>query len=357
VNAQEIIDDAVETLEAAPALDHWQKHRERIEAEELLDILIGTKWKASDDIDPAVARRFRRLVARRATGEPVPYIRGTVEFRGLHMLARPGVFVPRESSEFLAEQAVRRLRHRRAPVAVDLATGSGPVALSIANEVKGAEVYGTDLSPQAIALARRNARKLRLHAHFLRGDLFGALPPLILGNVDVLTFHPPYVGRRELRELPDEVVKFEPVMSLTDHSPRGMGLIERAALESWDWLRPGGWFLVEVSSDRSRQVATILRRAGYRDVRSTKGGLEVTRVVTARVWAASGSRASAGGAAVSGAAVSGVAQFRQNLAMSGLSWPQDDQVRTTGAYGPPFRPKGPLRAPVHPDDRADPLFP
>jgi release factor glutamine methyltransferase len=282
MTAQELIDRAVERLEASPAIDHWQKGRERIEAEELLSHLIGTDWVAGDEISPGVRQRFARLIARRATGEPVPYIKGHVEFRGLELLARPGVFVPRDSSEELAEQAVRRLRRRRSPVAVDLATGSGPVALAIANEVKGAEVYGTDLSEAAIRLARQNVRRLDLPVRFLPGDLFGALPRHIAARVDVITLHPPYVGKRELRELPEEVLKFEPVMSLTDHSPKGMGLIERAAAEAWDWLKPGGWLLIEVSPDRSRQVATILRRAGYTEVRSTKGGLEVTRVLTAR---------------------------------------------------------------------------
>jgi release factor glutamine methyltransferase len=282
VTAQELIDRAVEKLEASAAIDHWQKERERIEAEELLDHLIGTDWKASDEISAFVAHKFERLIDRRATGEPVSYIKGWVEFRGLRLLARPGVFVPRDSSEELAEQAVRRLRRRRSPVAVDLATGSGPVALAIANEVKGAEVYGTDLSEDAIRLAKQNIRRLDLPVRFLLGDLFGALPRRIAGRVDVITLHPPYVGRRELRDLPEEVVKFEPVMSLTDHSPKGMGLIERAVAEAWDWLKPGGWLLIEVSPDRSRAVATILRRAGYTEVRSTKGGLEVTRVLTAR---------------------------------------------------------------------------
>ena len=282
VTAQELIDRAVEQLEASPAIDHWQKERERLEAEELLDHLIGTDWKASDPIDRGVQRRFERLIARRVTGEPVPYIKGHVEFRGLKLLARPGVFVPRDSSEELAEQAVRRLRRRRGPVVVDLATGSGPVALAIAHEVPPAEVFGTDLSEEAIRLARRNVRRLGLPVTFLRGDLFGALPRRITGSADVITLHPPYVGRRELRELPDEVTRFEPVMSLTDHSPKGMGLIERTAREAWDWLKPGGWLLIEVSPDRSRTVATILRRAGYAGVRSTKGGLEVTRVLTAR---------------------------------------------------------------------------
>ena len=102
------------------------------------------------------------------------------------------------------------------------------------------------------------------------------------GGVDVITFHPPYVGNREVRTLPLEVVGFEPLDSLTDHSPEGMGLIDRAAEEAWDRLVPGGWLLIEVSPDRSRRVATLLRRAGYHDVRSTKGGIAVTRVLTAR---------------------------------------------------------------------------
>ena len=102
------------------------------------------------------------------------------------------------------------------------------------------------------------------------------------GLPDVVTLHPPYVGKRELRELPLEVLRFEPVDSLTDHSPRGLGLIGRVALEAPVWLKPDGWVLIEVSPDRARAVATVLRRAGYSDVRSTKGGLAVTRVITGR---------------------------------------------------------------------------
>lgn len=285
MTGQELIDEAVEVLEASDAIDHWQNDRERIEAEELLDHLVGPDWTAEDDIPASAARRFRALISRRATGEPVPYIKGYAEFRRLRLIARRGVFVPRDSTEFLAEQAVRRLRRRRHPVHVDLATGSGPVALAVANEVPGAEVHGADLATLPIRVARQNARRLGLTVHFHRGDLFGPLPGRLAGRVDVVTFHPPYVGRREVRTLPAEVLAFEPLESLTDHSPRGLGLIERTAEEAWDWLRPGGWLLVEVSPDRSRSVAVLLRRAGYADVRSTKGGIAVTRVLTARAGA------------------------------------------------------------------------
>ena len=282
MDAQELIDDAEERLLASPALDHWQKGRERIDAEDLLTHVLGPDWEPEDEVSASAARRFRRLVERHYEGEPIPYIRGYVEFRGMHLLAKRGVFVARESSEFMVTQAVRRLARRPRPVAVDVATGSGPVALGVAKALRRAEVHGTDLSRAAVALARTNAKRLRLRATFHQGDLFAALPRRLAGRVDAVTLHPPYVGKKELRDLPEEILRFEPLESLTDHSPRGLGLIGRVAVEAPLWLREGGWILIEVSPDRARAVSTVLRRAGYRDVRSTKGGLAVTRVIAGR---------------------------------------------------------------------------
>jgi release factor glutamine methyltransferase len=282
MRARKLLREAEEALKASPALDHWQKGRELIEAEDLLAYVVGEEPDPDFRVPKAARRRFRKLIDRRATGEPVPYIKGYAEFRGLRLVARPGSFVPRDSTEFLAEQAVRRLRGRRGPTAVDVATGSGPVALAMANEVRSATVYGVDLSEKAVKLAGKNARRLGLPVYFLAGDLFSPLPDSLPGTVDVITLHPPYVGRREVKDLPDEVRRFEPVEALTDRSPRGLGLIERTAGESGHWLRPGGWLLVEVSPDRSRAAAAILRRAGLSSVRSTRGGLGVTRVIVGR---------------------------------------------------------------------------
>ena len=269
---------------ASPAIDHWQKDRERIEAEDLLCHALRVDELDPDrEVSPAERRRFRRMVQRRAAGEPVQLIRGVAVFRGLEILARPGVFVPRDSTEFLAEQAVRRLRGRRRPIAVDLATGGGTVALAIADEVRGVRVFGSDISLDAIRVARRNAERLHLRATFVVGDLFGALPNGLRGRVDVITLHPPYVARGELRELPEEIRRFEPVHTLTDRSIDGLGLVGRTAVEAGSWLKPGGWLLVEVSPDRSRGVAGVLRRNGFTDVRSTMDrGFKVTRVVVAR---------------------------------------------------------------------------
>lgn len=282
-NAEELLTNAVATLKASEALDHWQADRDRIEAEELLTWVMGHSEPDPDDQIPAPARRrFVRLVQRRATGEPVPYILGESEFRDLWVDARPGVFVPRDSTEFLAEQAIRRLRRRGDPVSIDLACGSGAVALAIANEVGGADVTGTDLAADAIKLGRRNARKLGLDVDFVQGDLFGGVPARLHGVVDVITVHPPYVAEGELEHLPDEIKNFEPVHTLTDHSDDGLGFVERMADEAWDWLCKGGWVCVEIAPDRARSVASILRSEGFADVRSTKGGMGVTRVVVGR---------------------------------------------------------------------------
>jgi release factor glutamine methyltransferase len=284
MKASDILADAVSTLKASPAIDHWQRDREEIEADDLLRYVLDVdEVEPDDDVSGPQRRRFLRLVERRASGEPVQLIKGFAVFRGLEVLARPGVFVPRDSTEFLAEQAVRRLRARRRPIAVDVATGGGTVALAIANEVRRSRVFGTDISREAIAVARRNAERLRLRATFAVGDLFQALPEGLAGHVDVITLHPPYVARGELRELPEEIRRFEPVHTLSDRSPDGLGLVGRTAAEAGSWLKSGGWLLVEVSPDRARAVATVLRRSGFEGVRSTLDrGFKVTRVLVAR---------------------------------------------------------------------------
>jgi release factor glutamine methyltransferase len=284
MKARALIKDGIATLEASEAIDHWQKDREKIEAEDLLMFVMGgDEPDPGDRIPDRERKEFLELIARRATGEPIPYIKGFAEFRGLELISEPGVFVPRDSSEFLAEQAVRRLRKRKAPVHVDLATGAGTIALAVANEVPKAKVYGTDLSKDAVKLARRNARRLGLKVRFAAGDVFGGLPQTIAGSVDVITVHPPYVAMDEVDELPDEIKDWEPVHTLTDRSRDGLGFVRRAVAEAPDWLDRKGWLLMETDPDRARDVKRVMTKGGFRDVRSTKGGeLKITRVIVGR---------------------------------------------------------------------------
>jgi release factor glutamine methyltransferase len=281
--ARDALRDAVRVLKASESIDHPNAGKERYEAEELLEFVLGHAVDGTETVNGRDLSRYHRLVNRRASGVPVAFITGRTDFGRLSLEVRPGVFIPRQSSEFMVEQALRRLRARPEPVHVDIATGIGPVALGVAHSLARARVFGVDLSRRPLALARRNATRLGIaNATFLHGDLFDPLPRVLRKRVDVVTGHLPYVGEEELETLPEEILRFEPMESLTDFSPTGLGLLTRVATEAPSWLRPGGWLLLEVSPDRSRKVSALLRGAGYAAVRSTKGDLPVSRVVVGR---------------------------------------------------------------------------
>jgi release factor glutamine methyltransferase len=282
----EVLREAERELKQSDAVEHPHAGKERYDAEELLAQVLGRdlldpEFDPDEGLDDLAARRFRQLLNRRRRGEPVAYITGRMLFSGMTLEVGPGAFIPRESSEFMVQQAARRLRTRREPVHIDLATGVGPVALAVAKDVPSARVFGVDLSDRPIVMARLNARRLGIrNVHFVKGDLFRPLADDLQGRVDVVTIHPPYVRKGELRQLPDEIRRFEPVESLTDFSRSGMKLLERVVGEAPAWLRRhGGWMLVEVAPDRARTAGTVLRHGGFKDVRSTKGGVSVTRVV------------------------------------------------------------------------------
>jgi release factor glutamine methyltransferase len=284
VDAEGVLDWAERILLDSDAIDHWQKDRERIESEELLAHALGHDFDLDDDVPLKVQERFEKMVARRMTGEPTQLITGFSEFRGMKLIQRPGTFIPRDSSEFLAVQAIKKIRRRKSPIAVDLACGVGPVALAVKKAVPAAEVYGADLSSEAIRDARINARNLKVPVKFVCGDLLKPLPGRLRGLVDVVTIHPPYVGKKELKELPDEIRLFEPASVLTDGSKEGMGLVEVTVAQSPEWLRPGGWLLIEVSPDRARPVMSAMRRGGFKDVKShVDKGFKVTRILAGHV--------------------------------------------------------------------------
>lgn len=283
MKARTLIRDGTARLKDSPAIDHWQKGREKIEAEILLFDLLGDEPDPDDKVSASKQRRYEEWIERRYTGEPVAHITGVTDFLGLDLIVEPGVFVPRDSSEWLAEQAIRRLRKRRRPVHLDLASGMGTIALAVASEVPKAEVVGAELTHEGVKLARRNARHLGVKAKFVEGDLFEPVPRKLRGRVDVITIHPPYVARSELRDLPGEIKDWEPAHTLTDRSVDGLGLVRRTVDEAPEWLTPNGWVLMETDPDRARDVRKVMSAGGFRDVRSTKGGaVPITRVIVGR---------------------------------------------------------------------------
>lgn len=264
----------------------FEDHDHRREAEDLLAHVLGVEPGELEEagvIPRRLRDRYLALVARRAAGEPFPLLVGHITFWGLDLRVRPGTFMPRPSSELTVARALKRLRGRRRPVVVDLATGSGPIAIAIAHDRPDARVHGADIDARMLALARRNARELGVtNVSFHRGDLYAALPRSLAGTVDVITGHIPYVPPDEIHDLPSEVIEHEPVFTLSDESADGLSLMRRAIAGAQDWLEPGGWLLLEVSEDLGRRIRSICRRVGLEDHGTATDADRLSVVVEAR---------------------------------------------------------------------------
>ena len=195
------------------------------------------------------------LVVRREAGEPLEQLVGWVEFCGLRLAVAPGVFVPRQRTALLVEEAVALV----APgdVVVDLGCGTGAIAAAVLARVPGVEVYAVDIDPDAVACARRNLPPARV----LEGDLYDALPPGLRGQVDVVVANAPYVPTDAIALMPREARDHEHVVAL-DGGPDGLAVQRRVIAAAPTWLRPGGQVLVETGRSQLEATETALRQAG-----------------------------------------------------------------------------------------------
>lgn len=222
--------------------------------------------------EAAGGRDVEELVRRRLAGEPLQYVLGTAAFRRLELRVGPGVFIPRPETELVAERAMERLP--RGGILVDLCTGSGAIALSVADERADARVVASELSPAACGWAVSNRDALGLAVEVYRGDLFDALPPDVAGGVDVVVSNPPYVDPSERGALPRDVVDHEPPDALFAPG-EGTSVIDRIAAGAPAWLRPGGWLVLEIGETQGGAVRSILERLGF-------AGVEIAPDLTGR---------------------------------------------------------------------------
>lgn len=214
-------------------------------------------------------------VARRAKGEPLQYVTGEVGFRHIMVRCEPGVLIPRPETEMLVEQLLpavdAAVAARGTARVLDIGTGTGCVALSIAAERERAEVVATDIAPAAVALATRNAETLGLsdRVSVMQCDLADGLAADDSGTFDVVASNPPYIPTSELPELPHEVTGFEPGVAL-DGGADGLAVFRRIlALVCSDEspLRAGGLLAVELHETTLGAAARLCEQAGLVDVR------------------------------------------------------------------------------------------
>lgn len=228
-------------------------------------------------------RRIRELVRERARRVPLQHLVGSQAFWKHEFVVTPEVLVPRPETELLIEESLVLLRGTASPVIVDVGTGSGCIALSLASEIPGAAVHATDVSPQALAVARGNAERLGLgqRVKLHHGDLLGPVQAL-RGGVDLVISNPPYVGRDESDTLAPEVRDHEPPLALYPPDGEADSIYRRLVPDSFDSLRPGGHLVVEIAPALADRVKGLFGNAGFADVRGASDLAGRTRVVHGR---------------------------------------------------------------------------
>jgi release factor glutamine methyltransferase len=237
-----------------------------IEARWLLEAAAGrtqSELALHPEVDSSVEERALEYAQRRADGEPLQYVTGVAGFRRLTLAVGPGVFVPRPETELVAEKAMDRLPD--GGTIVDVGTGSGAIALSVADERPDARVVATEISPAALEWVHKNRAALDSNVQIIEADLIDGLPEELKGRVDVIVSNPPYVADKQLNVLPADIVDHEPHVALFG-GHEGMDATERLVADAKDWLRPGGWLVLEMGVAQAELVAGLLERHDYKDI-------------------------------------------------------------------------------------------
>jgi release factor glutamine methyltransferase len=259
----------------------------RVDAELIVAHVLGTtrsevRARGEAPLAEEELAEVERLASRRERREPLAYVLGEWGFRRLVLAVDRRVLVPRPETEVVVERCLARLAGTDGrclapsvgadrPSVLDVGTGSGAIALAIADEHPGARVTGIDASADALAVARANAARTGLEVELLEHDLFSGLPA---GPWDLVVSNPPYVSPAELDGLEPEVRDWEPRTALV-----GEGATEAIARSAFDVLRPGGALVLECAAHEAGRVAALLRELGYTDVRVTRDLAGRDRVV------------------------------------------------------------------------------
>lgn len=228
-------------------------------------------------------RKIRRLLARRAKGEPLQYITGYVDFLGLTIAVGKDVLIPRPETELLAQEAIKAAgsKKQEAPLRIlDLCTGSGCVALAMARELPEAEVSGTDISGTAVSCARKNAEANGIvNAKFFRGSLFEPLKKA--SAFDLIVSNPPYIKTSDIDGLQREIREWEPGEAL-DGGADGLDFYRRIFSDAGRYLKRDGAVILEIGYEQAEEVRKIAQASGYFIVSIKKDYAGIERIVVSQ---------------------------------------------------------------------------
>ncbi|MSM40429.1 MAG: peptide chain release factor N(5)-glutamine methyltransferase [Geobacter sp.] len=254
----------------------------RLEAEWLLCAAtgldrVGLYVNYEKPLTDAELAGYREMVSRRARSEPLQYILGSQDFCGLDFEVAPGVLIPRHDTEVLVEEAIHRVPAAKA--VLDIGVGSGCIAIALARSLPTAAVWGVDRSPDALALARRNAQRHDVSVTLVEGSLFD---PCSDRRFDLIVSNPPYIPTADLTGLQPEVRDYEPVAAL-DGGRDGLDFYRLIVSAAPEYLHPGGWLMVEVGIDQAPAVRALFQAAGFTDIFTARDSQQIERVVGGKI--------------------------------------------------------------------------
>jgi release factor glutamine methyltransferase len=257
--------------------------RARADAELLLLHILGKDkaWLMTHlDVGLAtnLAARYIELLERRGNGEPVQYITGETEFYGLPFHVTRDVLIPRPETEHLVEKAIELAAHFHTPRIVDVGTGSGCIAVTLARHLPQAHITTIDLSAAALAIAEENAKRNEVAIRFLEGDLFA---PVAGEHFDFVVSNPPYVPAADRASLSVEVRDYEPAMALFAGDD-GLEIYRSLIPAAFDALNPSGFLLLEIGYGQSPAIEELLSRSGFAQIEFTSDLKGIPRVACAR---------------------------------------------------------------------------
>jgi release factor glutamine methyltransferase len=266
---------------SSKGIDSPHKEARTIMAHVLACKPIDVVARSEDEPTDAERSRFKSLIQKRAEGCPTAYLTGQRDFYLLSFEVSPAVLIPRPDTEMLILAAADALKPLNQPRILDLGTGSGCIAVSLAHQWKTAHITAVDVSPEALAIARRNATThgVAERVTFLQGDLFA--PLVAEAKYEMIISNPPYIAPTEIETLAPEVRDHEPRLAL-DGGPDGLDFYRRIAHNSEQHLAPDGTVLVEIGYNQGNTVPELFRAAGFTQVKLQKDLSQRPRVVLAR---------------------------------------------------------------------------
>ena len=275
----------------AQTLSHAGVDTARLDAEVLMGHVLGLTREqllsaADFRLNDVELRQYREHLARRVEREPIAYITGRQEFWSLEFRVLPDVLIPRPETERLIETALalaRELPQLHPLQVLDIGTGSGVIAVSLAKELPSAVIWATDISPAALEIAGNNAacNGVAARVRLFHGDLFDAIGEFT-GRFALIVSNPPYIRSAEIDALEPEVSRWEPRGAL-DGGADGLDFYRRIVRQAGDYLAPNGAVVVEVSADMGKEVSGLFTAGGYTDVAIVRDYAGRDRVVVARL--------------------------------------------------------------------------